>query len=52
MLSKIKLKLFQGRFRLDSRKIFFIGQALEQAEQGSGGITVPGGVQKTGRCGA
>lgn len=48
MLSKIKLKLFQGRFRLGSRKIFFIGKALEQTDQGSGGITVPGSLQKRG----
>jgi len=26
-------------------------QALEQAAQGGGGVTVPGGVQKTCRCG-
>jgi len=27
------------------------GQALEQAAQGGGGVPVPGGVQKTCRCG-
>ena len=27
------------------------GQALEQAAQGGGGVTIPGGVQKTCRCG-
>jgi len=27
------------------------GQALEQADQGGGGVTIPGGVQKTCRCG-
>jgi len=27
------------------------GQTLEQAAQGSGGITIPGGVQKTCRYG-
>jgi len=27
------------------------GQALEQAAQGGGGITIPGDVQKTCRCG-
>jgi len=27
------------------------GQALEQAAQGSGGVPIPGGVQKTCRCG-
>jgi len=27
------------------------GQALEQAAQGSSGVTIPGGVQKTCRCG-
>ena len=26
-------------------------QALQQAAQGSGGVTIPGGVQKTCRCG-
>jgi len=28
-----------------------IGQALEQAVQGGGGVTIPGGVQKKCRCG-
>ncbi|KAK4823568.1 hypothetical protein QYF61_003572 [Mycteria americana] len=42
------LKLYQGRFRLDIRKNFFTArEALEQAAQGSGGVTIPGGVQKT-----
>jgi len=27
------------------------GQTLEQAAQGSGGVTILGGVQKTCRCG-
>jgi len=47
------LKLHQGRFRLDIRKNFFTesGQTLEQAAQGSGGVTIPGGVQKPCRCG-
>ena len=27
------------------------GEALAQAAQGSGGVTVPGGVQEKGRCG-
>jgi len=46
------LKLHQGRFRLDTRKHFFternwkkfIGQALNQAAHGGGGVTIPGGV--------
>lgn len=33
MLSKIKLKFFHGIFKLDIKKIFFIGQALQQADQ-------------------
>jgi len=40
-------KLRQGRFRLYIRKNVFTkksGQALEQAAQGSGGVTIPGGV--------
>jgi len=48
------LKLLQGRFRLNIRKNFFTGKsckALEQAAQGSGGVTIPGGVQKTCRHG-
>ena len=48
------LKLHQGRFRLEIRKTFLCwksGQALEQAAQGSGGVPIPGGVQKTCRCG-
>ncbi|GAB0180446.1 hypothetical protein GRJ2_000509900 [Grus japonensis] len=48
-------KLHQGRFRLDIRKNFFTkhesGQALEQAAQRGGGVTIPGGVQKTCRRG-
>jgi len=40
---------------LDIRKNFFtervIGQALEQAAQGSGGLIFPGGVRKTWRYG-
>ena len=46
-------RLHQGRFRLDVRKNVFTesGQALEQAAQGSGGVTIPGGVQKACRCG-
>ncbi|GAB0202983.1 mitochondrial enolase superfamily member 1 [Grus japonensis] len=45
------LRLRQGRFRLDIRKIrklVFLHQkgcqALEQAAQGSGGVTIPGGI--------
>jgi len=42
------LRLCQVRFRLDISKDFFpeSGQALEQAAQGSGGVTIPGDVQK------
>jgi len=43
------LKLRQERFRLDISKNFFTeksGQALEQAAQGSSGVTIPGGVKK------
>jgi len=33
------------------KKIFSeSGEALEQTAQGSDGVTVPGGVQETGRC--
>jgi len=48
MIRENGLKLHQGRFRLDVRTNFFTesGQALEQAAQGSGGVTIPGGVQK------
>jgi len=42
------LKLHQGRFRLHIRKISLLNEWSEAA-QGSGGVTVPGGVQKTGR---
>jgi len=42
------LRLHQGRFRLDIRKNFFPERVgLEQAAQGSDGVTIPGGVQKT-----
>jgi len=40
--------------RLDSRKIFFLlksGRAVAQTAQGGGGVTIPGGVQETWRCG-
>jgi len=33
------------------RDCHWSGQALEQAAQGSGGVPIPGGVQKTRRCG-
>jgi len=46
------LKLHQGRCSLDIRKKFLRnGQALEQAAHGGGGAPIPGGVQKTCRCG-
>jgi len=48
------LMLHQVRFTLDFRKKFIhweSGQALEQAAQGSSGVTIPGGVQKMCRCG-
>jgi len=41
------LKLNQGRFRLGIGKNFF----TEQAVEGSGGVAIPGGIQKTCRCG-
>ena len=47
------LKLCQGRFRLDIRKNFFTKkgcEALEQAAQVSGGVTIPGDVKKIHRC--
>ena len=42
------LRLSQGRFRLDIRKSFLSksGEALAQAAQGDGAVTVPGGVKK------
>jgi len=46
------LKMCQGRFRLDVRKILLqeTGQALEQAAQGDGDFTISGGVQEVFRC--
>lgn len=46
-----------GRFRLDiSKNINFFSeksdQALDQAAEGSGGVTVSGSVRETWRCGA
>jgi len=32
------------------RRVLKLGQALEQAAQGSDGVTIPGGVQKMCRC--
>ena len=46
-------KLHQGRFRLDIRKKFILrksGEALEEAAQGGGGVTDPGGVQRAFGC--
>lgn len=43
------LKLHQGGFRFRLRKKILCwkgGQALEQAVQGNGGITIPGSVKK------
>jgi len=48
------LKLCQGKFTLNIRKNFFLdksGEALAQAAQGGGGVTVPGGVQEMCVCG-
>jgi len=47
------LKLCQRRFRLDIRKIFFCesGEAVTEAAQGGGGVTVSGGVQEPCGCG-
>ena len=45
------LKLCKGRFRLDITKSFSESvQALEQTAQRGGGVTIPGGLQKTFRC--
>jgi len=44
------LKLHQGRFRLEKFLSCKSGQALDQAAQGSGGVLIPGGVQKPCRC--
>ena len=47
-------KLHQGRFRLDVRKHFFSqksNDALEQANQGVGRVTIPGTVQEPCGCG-
>jgi len=44
-----------GRFRLDFRKKCLLrkgGETLAQADQGSGGVTVPGGLQEPWRHGA
>lgn len=47
------LKLCQGRFRLDVKENFSSesGEGLEQAAQGSGRVTIPGGIQEMCRCG-
>ena len=47
------LKLHKGRFKLDIRKSFSkkCGQALKWDGQGGDGVTVPGGVQETCKCG-
>jgi len=47
LVAKIAAEVTNGNFYNAAQ----IGQALEQAAQGSGGVTIPGGVQKTCRCG-
>ena len=46
-------KLHLGRLRLDVRKNFFPGRVVLQWQSclGSGGVTVPGGVLESWRCG-
>ena len=45
--------VYKGKFRLDVRKNLFSksGDALAQAAQGGGALTIPGGVQELCRCG-
>ena len=53
MLSRIRgngVKSFQVRISLEP-ELRKSGEALEQAAQGGGGVTVPGGVQERWRCG-
>ena len=47
------LKLHRGGFRLDTGKHFFSEGVVMQWHScpGSGGVTVPGGVQELWRCG-
>jgi len=47
------LKLCQERFRLYIKKNFFSKEVLRHWHScpGSGGVTVPGGVQRMWRCG-
>ena len=44
--------MYQGRFGLDVREVLLqeIGQALEWAAQGGGGVTVSKGIQKISRA--
>ena len=46
-------RLHQGRIRLDIRKNFLekVVAAAAQAAQGGGGVTIPGGVEETHKCG-
>jgi len=43
--------MFTHGMELKQCQAWCFGQALEQAVQGSGGVPIPGDVQKTCRCG-
>ena len=45
------LKLHQGKFSLGITKSFFSKKVFKHWNQGSGGVTVPGGVQEMWICG-
>ena len=53
-MSRVRIvKPFLKIFRLDIRESFYnkSGEALAQAAQGGGGVTIPGGVQGKGGYG-
>lgn len=52
MFGKVSIKLPSFTYQVkNTGTIIQIGNALEQSTQGRGGVSIPGGVRETWRCG-